>query len=100
MRADLDRLRLAVDEATTHLIVAECDLDAARNVEREASVARVSTEAVRNAAVTRLSEARSALDRRLGIQGPATVAAAAPMGPAAPAPALPTGWEDDDEPVT
>lgn len=100
MRADLDRLRLAVDEATTQLIAAECDLDAARNVEREASAARASTETVRNAAVARLSESRAALDRRLGIQGASAVAAVTMQaGPVPPAPTLPTGWEDDDEPI-
>src|SRR6185436_18374566 len=66
MRGELDRLRLAVDEATTALIAAECDLDAARTIEHEASAVRVGAEGVRNAAVARLNEARTALDRRLG----------------------------------
>jgi hypothetical protein len=102
MRDELDRLRLAVDEATTALIAAECDLDAARTIEQEASAVRVGAEGVRNAAVSRLNEARMALDRRLGIQGGPTVreAPAVRTGSVPPAPPLPTGWEDDDDPVT
>jgi outer membrane protein TolC len=95
VKAELDRLRLAVDEATAQVIAAECELETARGVEREAAAARQTAEGERNAAGARLTEARAALDARLGI-----VTAPPPVRFAVPAPPAPVGdYEDDDDPV-
>jgi hypothetical protein len=94
VKAELDRLRLAVDEATAQVIAAECDLETARGVEREAAAARAVAEGVRNAAMARLTEDRWALDARLGI------VTAPPPVRFAPVPPAPVGdYEDDDDPV-
>jgi hypothetical protein len=95
VKAELDRLRLAVDEATAQVIAAECDLETARGVEREAAAARVTAEGYRNAVGARLTEARAALDARLGI-----VTAPPPSRFAVPAPPVPVAdYDDDDDPV-
>jgi hypothetical protein len=94
VKAELDRLRLAVDEATAQVIAAECDLETARGVEREAAAARVTAEGFRNAVGARLTEARAALDARLGI-----VTAPPPVRFAAPPPAPVGDYDDDDDPV-
>lgn len=106
MKAELEALRRAIDEATEHVIAAECALDEARGVERVATAARQAAEAERNAAVARLTEARAALDAKLGIGPVRMVAAPLPVPPVVarttPAPAPPVAeepWEDDDDPV-
>lgn len=105
MKDELDRLRRAVDEATSEVIAAECALEEARGIERVATAGRQATEGARNAAVTRLTEARSALDARLGIRLVAqplltrnTLGAGVLTASTTPAPPVPE-WEDDDDPV-
>jgi hypothetical protein len=97
MKAELDRLRLAVDEATAQVIAAECDLETARGVEREAVASRVLAENVHDVAVTRLLDARAALDVRLGIGAVRELPARGPLLP----PILPVvaDYDDDDDPV-
>jgi hypothetical protein len=97
VKAELDRLRLAVDEATAQVIAAECDLETVRGVEREAAAARAVSEGVRNAAGARLTEARAVLDARLGIvtAPPILVRTVAGPGPVETV----VAWEDDDDPV-
>lgn len=107
MKAELDALRRAIDEATEHVIIAEVALDEARGVERVATANRQTAEAERNAAVSRLTEARAALDARLGIPPVRLVAVPQLPGRLAeglvperhPAPVVVEAWEDDDDPV-
>jgi hypothetical protein len=96
VKAELDRLRLAVDEATAQVIAAECDLETARGVEREAAAARAVSEGVRNAAGARLTEARAALDVRLGIGAVRELPVRALLPPILP---VVGDYEDDDDPV-
>jgi hypothetical protein len=95
VKAELDRLRLAVDEATAQVIAAECELETARGVEREAAAARALAENVHDVAVTRLLDARAALDVRLGIS-----AVREPAVRVGPSFTVPVGdYDDDDDPV-
>lgn len=98
MRDELDRLRRAVDEATEQAIAAECALEEARGVERVATAARQTAEGERNATVARLTEARAALDARLGIALVVRPPAPPPV-PRHPAPITDEVYEDDDDPV-
>lgn len=106
MKAELDALRRAIDEATDHVITVECALDEARGVERVATAARQTAEADRNAAVARLTEARTALDARLGITPVRLVSATLPVPPVVARTVVGVDpsvadepYEDDDDPV-
>lgn len=103
MKDELDALRRAVDEATSRVIETECDLEEARKVAEDAAAYQRAKEGLRDDAVKALTQARAALDAKLGLRivaaplpVPAVLRAATPTPPMPDLDPLPV---DDDEPV-